>query len=164
MGKIFRFNRKGLLTQSQYPKEKSKCFTSTPKFITENNNGDVVVSALNQSSPEDKSGAVVVTDQSGKTRFIYRGHSRRSELQPRGICTDALSHILVCDLKTHSVQMLNKDGKFLSYLLIRPTGIFTPSSLFYDSKTHHLWVGSIVKNTVCVYRYLSRPGYLAGTI
>lgn len=102
MGKIFRFNRKGLLTQSQYPKEKSKCFTSTPKFITENNNGDVVVSALNQSSPEDKSGAVIVTDQSGKIRFIYRGHSRRSELQPRGICTDALSHILV-----YSVQMLD---------------------------------------------------------
>lgn len=70
MGKIFRFNKKGLLTQSQYPKEKSKCFTSSPKFITENYNGDVVVSALNQSSPEDKSGAVIVTDQSGNF-FIY---------------------------------------------------------------------------------------------
>lgn len=101
----------------------------------------MVISAL--SSHQDKSGAVLVTDQNGKSRFIYRGNSRRSELQPRGICTDALSHILVCDLKTHSVQMLDKAGKILSHLLIRPPGIVTPSSLFYDSKTHNIWVGSI---------------------
>lgn len=163
IGKIFRFNKNGLLTQ-QHTLMKKTCFPSTPKFITENNNGDVVISALNRSSHEDESGAVIVTDQSGKSRFIYRGNSRRSELQPRGICTDALLHILVCDLKTHSVQMLDKDGKFLSHLLIRPPGIFTPSSLFYDSKTHHIWVGSITNNTVCVYRYLTRPDNLAGTV
>lgn len=163
-GRIFRFNRKGLLTQTTYANEKELYLSSIPKFITENNNGDVVISALNMTSHEDTSGVVEVINRHGKSRFIYKGHQQASELQPRGICTDALSHILVCDLKTHSVQMLDKDGKFLSYLLIRPPGIFTPSSLFYDSKTHHLWVGSIARNTVCVYRYLSRPGNLAGTI
>lgn len=163
-GRIFRFNRKGLLTQTTYAKEKELYLSSIPKFITENNNGDVVISALNMTSHEDKSGVVEVINQHGKSRFIYKGHQQASELQPRGICTNTLSHILVCDLKMHSVQMLDKDGKFLSYLLIRPPGIFTPSSLFYDSKTHHLWVGSIVKNTVCVYRNLSRPGNLAGTV
>lgn len=163
-GEIFRVNKRGLLTQTAYAKVKKLYFSSIPKFITENNNGDVVISALNMTSHEDKSGVVVVINQHGKSRFIYKGHPQASELQPRGICTDALSHILVCDLKTQSVQMLDKDAKFLSYLLIRPLGIFTPSSLFYDSKTHHLWVGSIDRNTVCVYRYLSRPGYLAGTV
>lgn len=163
-GKIFRFNKSGLLTQTTYANEKELYFSSIPKFITENNNGDVVISALNMTSHEDKSGVVAVINQNGTSRFIYKGHPQASELRPRGICTDALSHILVCDLKTHSVQMLDKDGKFLSYLLIRPPGIFTPSSLFYDSKTHHLWVGSIDRNTVCVYRYLSRPGNLSGTV
>lgn len=152
------------MTQTTYANEKELYFSSIPKFITENNNGDVVISALNMTSHEDKSGVVAVINQNGTSRFIYKGHPQASELRPRGICTDALSHILVCDLKTHSVQMLDKDGKFLSYLLIRPPGIFTPSSLFYDSKTHHLWVGSIDRNTVCVYRYLSRPGNLSGTV
>lgn len=163
-GKIFRFNKNGLLTETTFPNEKELYLSCIPKFITENNNGDVVISALNITSLEDQSGVVIVANQHGKGKFLYKGYPRGSELRPRGICTDALSHILVCDLKTHSVQMLDKDAKFLSYLLIRPPGIFTPSSLFYDSKTHHLWVGSIARNTVCVYRYLSRPAYLAGTV
>lgn len=154
VGKIFRFNKNGLLTQTTYPNEKELYFSSIPKFINENNNGDVVISALNMTSHEDESRAVVVTNQHGKSRFIYKWHPRGSELRPPGICTDALSHILVCDLKTHSAQMLDKDGKFLSYLSLRPPGIFTPSSLFYDSKTYHIWVGSIDRNTVCVYRYI----------
>lgn len=164
VGKIFRFNKNGLLTETTFPNDNELYCSCIPKFITENNNVDVVISALNMTSREDQSGAVVVANQHGKGRFLYKGYPRGSELRPRGICTDALSHILVCDLKTHSVQMLDKDAKFLSYLLIRPPGIFTPSSLFYDSKTHHLWVGSIARNIVCVYRYLSRPGYLAGTV
>lgn len=164
VGKIFRFNKSGLLTETTFPNEKELYCSCIPKFITENNNGDVVISALNMTSREDQSGAVVVANQHGQGRFLYKGYPRGSELQPRGICTDALSHILVCDLKTHSVQMLDKDAKFLSYLLTRPPGIFTPSSLFYDLKTHHLWVGSVARNTVCVYRYLSRPGHLSGTV
>lgn len=46
-GKIFRFNKSGLLTQTTYANEKELYFSSIPKFITENNNGDVVKSALN---------------------------------------------------------------------------------------------------------------------
>uniref|UniRef100_K1QSB8 Uncharacterized protein n=1 Tax=Magallana gigas TaxID=29159 RepID=K1QSB8_MAGGI len=57
-----------------------------PNYITENNNGDIAVSDYD---------AVVVTEREGRHRFSYTGHPAESVLRPRGICTDALSHILV---------------------------------------------------------------------
>ncbi|XP_052695526.1 uncharacterized protein LOC128173892 [Crassostrea angulata] len=79
---------------------------------------------------------------------------------PLGICTDALSHILVCDFKTSTVQMLNKDGQFLSHLLTKSQEIGLPHSLSYDVNTHRLWVGSENNNKVCVYRYITRQDAL----
>lgn len=71
-----------------------------PLYITENNNGDVVVS--------DNKNAVVVTDCREKHRFNYIGHPPGSGLSPRGICTDSLSHILVVDTNTKTVHMINR--------------------------------------------------------
>lgn len=62
-----------------------------PLYITENNNGDIAVS---------DEGAVVVTDCGGKHRFSYISSQSGSPFEPRGIYTDALSHILVCDIFT----------------------------------------------------------------
>uniref|UniRef100_K1PQU0 Tripartite motif-containing protein 3 n=1 Tax=Magallana gigas TaxID=29159 RepID=K1PQU0_MAGGI len=102
------------------------------------------------------SSPVVVTERGGRHRFSYTGHPPKSELLPNGICTDALSHILVCDRRTKTVQMINKDGQFLSNLLIRPPGIFYPRRLSYDVNTHCLWIGSYHSNKICVYRYITR--------
>ena len=120
-----------------------------PQYITENRNRDIIVSDLDR--------GVVVTERGGRHRFSYTGPPSGSRLLPRGICTDALSHILVCDVNTHTVQMIDKDGHFLSLLLTpQQHGIDRPHSLNYDDKTHLLWVGSLYNNTVCVYRYIQR--------
>lgn len=50
-----------------------------PLYITENKNGDVVVS-------ENKD-AVVVTDRGGKHRFTYTRIPPGSKISPRGVCT-----------------------------------------------------------------------------
>lgn len=81
-----------------------------------------------------------------------------------GICTDALLHILLCDKRTNTVQMINKGGQFLSHLLIRPSGIFIPHSLSYDENTHRLWVGSEDNNMVGVFRYITRQDTVTGLI
>uniref|UniRef100_K1PP94 Tripartite motif-containing protein 2 n=1 Tax=Magallana gigas TaxID=29159 RepID=K1PP94_MAGGI len=141
-GKVIRYNQSGQLKQT-IPQDN----TGRPNCITENNNGNVVVSDFR---------AVVVTDRGGRHRFSYTGHPSGSVLRPCGICTDALSHIMVCDDETNTVQMLDKDGQFLSHLLIRPSGIFFPRGLSYDIKTHRLWVGSRYNNTVVIYRYITR--------
>lgn len=111
--------------------------------------------------------AVEVTECGGKHRFSYKGHTLGSnikprEFDPRGLCTDALSHILVCDGMSDTVQMIDKDGQFLSHLLITPQGIISPLSLSYDTHTHRVWVGSLQKSKMCVYSYISRPDFLRG--
>ena len=118
-----------------------------PIFITENNNNDVVVVGWNR--------AVVVTSREGVHRFSYKG----PPFYPRGICTNVLSHILVCDEHDDTVHMLHKDGQFLRYLLTKPSpGIYRPNCSSYDTHTHCLWVGLEIRTfgvglglpTVCI--------------
>eukprot|EP00105_Crassostrea_gigas_P003271 XP_011416072.2 PREDICTED: uncharacterized protein LOC105320016 [Crassostrea gigas] len=145
-GKVTRYNQSGQLTQTiQYDNTGLEMY-SVPQYITENNNGNVLVS---------DSGAIVVTERGGRHRFTYTGHPTGSGLDPRGICTDALSHILVCDCRTNTVQILDKDGQFLSHLLKESENV-DPYSLCYDVNSHRLWVGSGSwdNNKVCVYRYI----------
>nr|XP_034308016.1 uncharacterized protein LOC105326468 isoform X2 [Crassostrea gigas] len=153
-GKVTRYNQSGQLTQTIQNDNTGRRLYSQPNYTTENNNGDVVVSV---------SGAVVVTERGGRHRFSYTGHPSGSGLYPLGICTDALSHILVCDVRTNTVQMLDRDGQFLSHLLIRPSGIFLPRGLSYDVNTHRLWVGSDDNNTVVIYRYITGRDALTDT-
>nr|XP_022311938.1 uncharacterized protein LOC111117149 [Crassostrea virginica] len=134
-----------------------------PMFITENNNGDVVVSDVCMH-------AVVVTSSEGNHRFSYTGTStsrsdyctskiwwpKGSGLSPRGICTDALSHILVCDIYSDTVQMLSQDGQFLKYLA-KDSHAFLPSSLSYDVQSHCLFVGHQPWQTkISLYRHINR--------
>uniref|UniRef100_K1QNS7 Tripartite motif-containing protein 2 n=1 Tax=Magallana gigas TaxID=29159 RepID=K1QNS7_MAGGI len=154
-GKVTRYNQSGQLTQTIQHDNTGMGLYGDPLYITENNNGDVVVSDY-----DNESGAVVVTERGGRHRFSYTGHPSGSGLDPCGICTDALSHILVCDGTTNTVQMLDMDGQFLSHLLIRPSGIFSPRGLSYDVNTHGLWVGSGANNTVVIYRYITRQDAL----
>uniref|UniRef100_K1Q913 Tripartite motif-containing protein 3 n=1 Tax=Magallana gigas TaxID=29159 RepID=K1Q913_MAGGI len=152
-GKVTRYNQCGQLTQTIQHDNTGLELYSVPHYITENMNGDVVVS---------DSSAVVVTEREGRHHFSYTGHPSGSGLRPRGICTDALSHILVCDGRTKTVQMIDRDGQFLSHLLTELQEIGEPGSLSYDVNTHRLWVGSLDNNTLCVYRYITRQDALTG--
>ena len=149
-GKVTRYDNDGHLKQTIPYNPEFQRFYMCPVFITENNNGDVVVS--------DSDGcAVVVTTNRGKYRFSYRG------INPCGICTDALSHILVCDEYTKTVHILDRNGQFLSYLLTEKLpGINRPYSLTYDVINHCIMVGSERKRKVAVYRFINRHLALTG--
>lgn len=107
-------------------------------------------------SSELWSGTVLSTDCLGLRRFSYKGHPPGTKLLSQGICVDTLSNIILCDEWTNSVQIIGCCGQFLSFLLIRPSGIFTPYSLSYDDNTKRLWVGSLNNTKVCVYRYVQQ--------
>ncbi|XP_061187271.1 uncharacterized protein LOC133195444 [Saccostrea echinata] len=146
---VNRYNNTGLHIQTiQHDNNTGQRLYSLPVYITENRNGDVIVSDYYR-------GAVVVTDQGGRHRFSYTGPPSGSGLEPRGICTDALSHILVCDPNTHTVQMIDKDGQFLSLIQTSEHGIDRPHGLSYDDITNLLWVGSRYNNTVYIYRLIN---------
>jgi hypothetical protein len=153
-GKVVRYSSTGhhILTIHQ---DKGQTLYSYPRYITENRNGDIIVSDVNLN-------ALVVTTCGGRHRFSYTGPSSGEELWPRGICTDALSHILVCDGNSNTVQIIDKDGHFLSLLLTQQHGIDRPGSLDYDDRTHLLWVGSDDANVVSLYRYIQRRYSLIG--
>lgn len=124
---------------------------SRPLYITENKNGDIVVS-------DPIYGGVVVTDRGGNRSFFYTGHS--TKFCPRGICTDALSNILVCNTFEHKIEILNKEGKFLLDLLTEEYGIRLPFSLGYNVCSHEFFVGSKENNVVSVFRFLTRQNIL----
>lgn len=149
--KVTRYSQDGQLKNTIQYNDKKLKLCQYPRFLTVNNNLDVVVSGP---------GAVVVADHEGRHRFSYTGHPSASAFLPQGLCTDALSNILVCETNTHTVQLIDMDGNFLFHLLIRPSGIFHPHNLRYDAKTHRLWVISF--NKIYVYRYLTHKGILAG--
>lgn len=147
--KVNRYNRIGQLTQSIQHDNTVPDLYCMPNYITENNNGDVVVSDSNLA------GAIVVTDNIGRHRFTYAKHPPK--FFPLGICTDAMSHILVCEGVTRSISILNKDGHFLSHLEIELSIVDIPTNVSYDFNRNCIWVGSRSNScSVFVYRYINQ--------
>lgn len=154
-GKVNRYDRTGQLIQTIEYNDTGERLYYGPSYITENNNGDVVVS--------DWKLRVVVTEREGRHRFTYTGDPMGSIMMPLGICTDALSNILMCATNTSTVMMLDKDGQFLSHLMMMPLFVFNPHCLCYDMKTHRLWVGSSdSKSKVIVSRYITHQDAKTG--
>lgn len=145
-GKVIRYNQIGKKTQIIHRDNTGEELFSCPHYIADNINGDIVVSDCGS----EDCGAVVVTAREGKHRFSYTGHPSGSELRPRGICIDVMSHILVCDYFTKTIHILSKDGQFLSHIQTKISygKKFSPCSLCYDVRTHLLLVGSDAKSYV----------------
>ena len=146
IGKVTRYSSTGQTSQTIPADDIKDVWFKIPKYVTENNNGDIVVS--------DFWRGVVVIERGGELRFFFEGSN--SKLRPYGICTDELSNILVCDSETNTVQIIDKDGQFLAYLLT----LKSPRSLSYDVKNHSLWVGSF--KSVSMYIYMDRDFDLIG--
>ncbi|XP_062598675.1 uncharacterized protein LOC134260107 [Saccostrea cucullata] len=147
--KVIRYTDSGQPIQTIQHNKAGQELYSDPRYITENRNGDIIVSDYNN--------GVVVTDFGGQHRFSYTGPPSGPALKARGICTNALSHILVCDANTQTVQVIDEDGHFLSELqLMQQHGTYWPWSLGYDDKNYLLWVGSANSNDVFVYRHVKR--------
>lgn len=69
--------KSGQLTQTIQSNNTRQSMYVIPRYITENNNGDVVVS--------DWLRGVVVTDRGGKHRFSFIGQSPGTIIMPQGI-------------------------------------------------------------------------------
>ncbi|XP_052682972.1 uncharacterized protein LOC128163405 [Crassostrea angulata] len=143
-GKVTRYNKTGKEIQNIDRDNKGQKLYSYPHYITENINGDICTS-------DSLKDAVVVVNKSGKHRFSYTGQA--SVFYPRGMCTDRLRHILVCDTYSHTVHLLDKDGQFLSLLLTQQQVVKNPYSVCVDDE-NNLIVGQRYTNTVTVYKYL----------
>lgn len=104
--KVTRYNSDGQLVQIIKHSKTGEDLYAFPMYITENKNGDVIVS--------DYYLGVVVTDSRGRHRISYRGLPSWRQFIPRGICTDTNSNILVSDAGLDIVHMIDKDSQILS--------------------------------------------------
>ncbi|XP_062599854.1 uncharacterized protein LOC134261427 [Saccostrea cucullata] len=116
--KVTRMTSTGDHIQTIQYQSKGKKLYSRPVCITENSNGDIVVS--------DYDYGVVVTDKGGQYRFSYTGPPSGSRLLPQGICTDSLSNILVSDRHTFQIHLIDKDGNYCFLLQTSKQGVETP--------------------------------------
>lgn len=151
-GIVARFNQTGHLKQIIAHNKNKKKLYNKPCYIAENRNGDIIVF---DGLIRGLLASIKVTEQCGKYRFSIPC------LNSCGICTDALSNILVCDEKSRTVSLFDMDGKFLSSVLSRPFGTISPNSLSYDMNTHRLLIGSS-SNEIHFYMYLTRQGVITG--
>ncbi|XP_062587760.1 uncharacterized protein LOC134249421 isoform X2 [Saccostrea cucullata] len=143
-GKVTRYNKTGKELQNIQSNNKGQGLYRYPHYITENINGDICTSDYNKD-------VVVVVNKSGQHRFSYTG--QESRFVPYGICTDVLGHILVCDVSTDTVHLLDQDGQFLSLLFTRQQGVKFSCSVCVDDE-NNLYVGQYNTNTLTVYKYL----------
>ncbi|XP_022296229.2 uncharacterized protein LOC111106014 [Crassostrea virginica] len=142
--KVTRYNKAGKEIQHIQRDNQGKELYKYPHYITENINGDICTSDINNEK-------VVVVNKSGQHRFSYTGQGSR--FCPYGICTDAIGHILVCDGISNTVHLLDQDGGFLSVILSSQQGIKSSRGVCVDDE-NNLHVGQFLTNTVTVYKYL----------
>ncbi|XP_078310235.1 uncharacterized protein LOC111135507 [Crassostrea virginica] len=144
--KVTRYSKAGKEIQNIQRDNQGQELYSDPRYITENINGDICTSDYYKH-------AVVVLNKSGQHRFSYTGQG--SVFYPYGICTDVLGHILVCHVTfvSSTVDLLDQDGGFLSFILSPQQGIQCPCGVCVDDE-NNLYVGQHGTNTVTVYKYL----------
>ncbi|XP_061167599.1 protein PML-like [Saccostrea echinata] len=140
--KVTRYNKTGKELQNIQRDNKGQGLYRIPRYITENINGDICTS--------DYWKGVVVVNKSGQHRFSYTG--QESGFDPYGICTDVLGHILVCDVISNTVHLLDQDGQFLSLLLTQQQGVKYPRSVCVDDE-NNLYVGQLSTNTLTLFKY-----------
>lgn len=141
--RVTRYSKAGKEKQNIQRNNKGHKVFGFPYYITENANGDICTSDLNRH-------AVVVVTASGKQRFSYANPG--SGFVPRGLCTDVLGHILVCDYGSKTVHMLDQNGQFMRILLTKHQGVDHPCCVCVDAE-YNLYIGQLNK-TVLVYKYL----------
>nr|XP_022300958.1 uncharacterized protein LOC111109168 [Crassostrea virginica] len=142
--KVTRYNKTGKEIQNIQRDNQGQELYEYLNYITENINGDICTSDKHYEK-------VVVVNKSGQHRFSYTGQG--SPFCPWGICTDVLGHILVCDVDSGTVHLLNQKGAFLSIILSSQQEIENPRGVCVDDE-NNLHVGQPNTNKVTVYKYL----------
>lgn len=113
----------------------------SPSYITENTNGNVVVSDYDRK-------AVVVFDGAGQHKFNIKKHRIHSEFTPTGICSDGNGQIIVFDANTLYIYVFDQDGHLSLLLDKQPNRVW---GLCVDDE-QNLYVGNKT-GTIDVYRY-----------
>ncbi|XP_061179974.1 uncharacterized protein LOC133188521 [Saccostrea echinata] len=108
--KVVRYSSSGeVLQEIQYDSQYQPLFGKT-NYVAENGNGDVCVADWSKK-------AVTVVDKFGIFRFSYTGNKASKEKFDSSLTTDSMYHIIITDINGVKIHMLDKDGRFLRYII-----------------------------------------------
>ena len=97
------------------------------------------------------SGKIIALNTSYHLKYEYTGQGN-TVIDPMDLCTDSAGHVLITYHHNHTVDILDRDGRFLQYLLTREQGLGEPVSINVDGEGN-TWVGDYTGN-VKVVKYL----------
>lgn len=107
--KVVRYSSTGTVLQSiQYDSYGQPLYES-PKYIAENVNGDVIVT-------DWKKNAVIAVNRLGIYRYSFLWKEGKSFVC--SVATDLVSHVLVTDFLGIKMCILDRDGRFLRYIIL----------------------------------------------
>ena len=131
-------------------KELDKKLFREPHSLAQNKvNSDLYISQPNFFAFARK---VVALDKDYRVRYEYTGQHDCEHFDPHGLCTDNDGRVLITDSRNHRLEILDKDGNFLQYLLTGSKGHRGPCSIDVDSEGN-TWVGEMYSG-VKVVKYL----------
>ncbi|XP_061197564.1 uncharacterized protein LOC133205715 [Saccostrea echinata] len=139
--RIMRYDSMGKEKQGIEFDSKNDALYGLPQFVTENANMDVITSDRTE---------LVAVDITGGRRWIYSGAGKTgSGFLPAGICCDMLLNIVVFDVFSNNVHLVDKDGNFLSRLLVLGNS-WIPQGLCFDEE-NRLYCGD--RSKILIYTY-----------
>jgi hypothetical protein len=139
--RVMRYDSKGKEKQQIEFDKHNTALYRFPQFVTENANLNIITS--------DRT-SVVAVDIDGGKRWSYSGPTKTgSGFLPSGICCDMLMNIVLYDVYSNNVYLLDRDGEFLGRLLVLGNA-WIPQGLCFDEE-NRLYCGD--RSKVLVYKY-----------
>lgn len=145
-GRVTRYSEDGDVISAVEHDNHGDQLYSFPAFVTENGNGDIVVS-------DHLRRAVIVVDRWGRYRFTYTADKLNRPdavpFLPFGVCCDSLLNIIVADSCNDCLHLVSVNGEFLYILLNKSSGLYRPVALSM-SKNEKLFVGD--RNGIKIFK------------
>ncbi|XP_078327199.1 uncharacterized protein LOC111125605 [Crassostrea virginica] len=117
--KVVRYSSTGTVLQEIQYDSQCQPLYQWAWYIAENVNGDIIVTDF-------KKVIVIAVDRLGIFRFTYSG--RNKDFDACSVVTDSVGHVYVTDFKGDKIHMLDRDGRFLRYI-IPEGGIMRPRAV-----------------------------------
>nr|XP_034304614.1 uncharacterized protein LOC105321083 [Crassostrea gigas] len=106
--KVVRYSSTGTVLQEIQYDSHCQPLYAKPFHITENVNGDIIVSDLRKK-------LAIAVDRLGILRYSYAG--RDCNFFPGSVDNDLSGHVIVADFIGDKIHILNSDGRFLRYIV-----------------------------------------------
>ncbi|XP_078327165.1 uncharacterized protein LOC111125741 [Crassostrea virginica] len=116
--KVVRYSSTGTVLQEIQYDSQCQPLYQYAWYIAENVNGDIIVTDF-------KKKMAIAVDGLGIFRYTYSGKSNDDD---HSVATDSVGHVYVTEYKGNNIHMLDRDGRFLRYI-IPEGGIKYPRSV-----------------------------------